>query len=229
MLLWLDPNNDLEPFPDPETSLDEPNGLLAAGGSLSPERLLTAYRQGIFPWFEDDQPILWWSPNPRMALKPSNIHISRSLRKAINQDTFDCTFDTAFSDVIRACSTTRELQAGTWITPSMVQAYQTLFEIGHAQSVEVWLEDELVGGLYGVSIGRVFFGESMFSLHSNASKIGFAFLCNQLNDWGYQLIDCQVQSQHLESLGASTINRREFLTRLEQLCPQVPSKQAWSQ
>lgn len=229
MVPWLDPNNDLQPFPNPETSLDEPNGLLAAGGSLQPERLLAAYRQGIFPWFEDDQPILWWSPNPRMVITPSDIHVSRSLKKAINKDTFDCSFDTAFNRVIHACSTTRELQAGTWITPSMIQAYQALFELGHAHSVEVWFEDELVGGLYGVSIGRVFFGESMFSLRSNASKIGFAFLCEQLSDWGYQLIDCQVQSQHLQSLGASTISRHDFLTRLNQFCPQAVSEQAWGQ
>ncbi|MBQ0725443.1 MAG: leucyl/phenylalanyl-tRNA--protein transferase [Gammaproteobacteria bacterium] len=229
MVPWLDPNNDLEPFPSPETSLDEPNGLLAAGGSLNPERLLSAYRQGIFPWFEDDQPILWWSPNPRMVIKPSDTHVSRSLRKIINQGAFDCTFDTAFNDVIHACSSSRELQAGTWITPSMVQAYQTLFELGSGHSVEVWLEGELVGGLYGVSIGRVFFGESMFSLCSNASKIGFVFLSEQLNDWGYQLIDCQVQSQHLKSLGASTISRRDFSMMLGQLCPQSVNEQAWRQ
>jgi leucyl/phenylalanyl-tRNA--protein transferase len=227
MLPWLDPNDDATPFPQLESALDEPNGLLAAGGSLRPERLLNAYRRGIFPWFDDDQPILWWSPDPRMVLKPNGIRVSRSLRKTIKKDVFHCTVDTRFSDVITACSKPRDEQDGTWITASMIQAYETLFQQGHAHSVEVWSDDTLVGGLYGIAIGQVFFGESMFSRKSDASKVGFAFLSKQLSAWNYQLIDCQVQSEHLESLGASLVNRDTFAQQLDEFCQLLPSKDAW--
>lgn len=227
MLPWLDPDDDTEPFPALNSALKEPDGLLAAGGSLSPQRLLSAYRYGIFPWFEDEQPILWWSPNPRMVLKPKDVHISRSLKKVINNKLYSCTFDKAFSDVILACSAARKGQDGTWITASMINAYETLFTLGHAHSIEVWSADKLVGGLYGIAIGQVFFGESMFSLQSNASKVGFTYLCRQLNEWNYQLIDCQVHSEHLETLGATTISRDNFAQQLDLYCLQNTSKRAW--
>jgi len=227
MLPWLDPNDDSAPFPTLDSALKDPDGLLAAGGSLSPQRLLNAYRYGIFPWFEEDQPILWWSPNPRMVLKPKEVHLSRSLKKVIKSKQFNCTFDKAFNDVILACSAARKGQEGTWITPSMMYAYETLFKLGHAHSIEVWSADKLVGGLYGIAIGQVFFGESMFSLQSNASKVGFAYLCQQLVQWSYQLIDCQVHSEHLETLGAATISRDDFVRQLELYCSQATHENAW--
>ncbi|PCI21480.1 MAG: leucyl/phenylalanyl-tRNA--protein transferase [Piscirickettsiaceae bacterium] len=227
MVPWLDVDNDLDPFPSLHCALEEPNGLLAAGGSLRPERLLNAYQQGIFPWFEDDQPILWWSPNPRMVLKPNEIHISRSLKKTINKDIYTCTIDNAFNDVILACSETRHQQHGTWITASMIDAYNALFKLGHAHSIEVWSDDLLVGGLYGISIGQVFFGESMFSRQSDTSKVAFAYLCQQLEQWNYQLIDCQVASPHLVSLGASTMSRIEFSQKLNTLCSKHCATMAW--
>ncbi|ORU93285.1 MAG: leucyl/phenylalanyl-tRNA--protein transferase [Cycloclasticus sp. symbiont of Poecilosclerida sp. N] len=228
MLPWLDLDDDTTPFPELSTALDNPNGLLAAGGSLKPARLLNAYRRGIFPWFEDGQPILWWSPDPRMVLSPAEFRVSRSLKKAISKNLFNCTFDTAFSEVISACSEPREGQDGTWITSSMIQAYEALFERGDAHSIEVWSGDTLAGGLYGVGVGQVFFGESMFSRESNASKIGFIFLCESLANWGYQLIDCQVQSKHLAALGAETISRDDFTSRLDVFCDQKTLNNSWS-
>jgi leucyl/phenylalanyl-tRNA--protein transferase len=227
MVPWLDPNDDLSPFPSLDTALEEPNGLLAAGGSLSSKRLLKAYREGIFPWFEGDQPILWWSPDPRMVVRPEELHVSKSLKKTIKRQTYNCSIDTAFSDVILACSKPRDDQLGTWITDSMILAYEKLHQLGHAHSVEVWHEGELVGGLYGIAIGKVFFGESMFSLRENSSKVGFAYLCDQLNQWGYQLIDCQVESAHLVSLGCYTIPRDIFAKKLKTFCYQTVNKQAW--
>ena len=227
MLPWFEPNDDATPFPALNTALEEPNGLLAAGGSLSPQRLLNAYSHGVFPWFEDDQPILWWSPDPRLVLKPKQFHLSRSLKKFINKGTYTCTTDKAFSEVILACSAPRDGQQGTWITHSMIDAYQTLFDLGHAHSIEVWSNDKLVGGLYGISIGQVFFGESMFSHLDNASKVGFSFLCKQLSNWGYELIDCQVQSDHLNSFGAATISRELFAQQLGLYCSKSASAKAW--
>ena len=227
MIPWLAPTDDSAPFPALDSALNEPNGLLAAGGSLKPERLLNAYRAGIFPWFEDDQPILWWAPNPRLVIKPTELRISRSLKKFINKEIYDCTLDTAFSSVISACSAPRSDEHGTWITSSMIEAYETLFKLGYAHSVEVWFEEELVGGLYGIAIGQVFFGESMFSRCDNASKVGFAFLCEQLQKWGYQLIDCQVRSEHLVSLGAYTISRELFAQHLNQLCNKSVAANTW--
>ncbi|MEW5010234.1 MAG: leucyl/phenylalanyl-tRNA--protein transferase [Cycloclasticus sp.] len=227
MLPWLDPDDDLDPFPPINLALKDPDGLLAAGGSLRPERLLEAYRSGIFPWFDEQQPILWWSPDPRLTLKPSALHISRSLAKFINKQSYHCTIDQAFDRVIAACSAPREQQDGSWITDSMIEAYQQLFELGYAHSVEVWLGEELIGGLYGVSIGQVFFGESMFSRQSNASKVGFTFLCQHLAEWGCQVVDCQVHSDHLESLGAAAITRDSFIQLLEQYCPRQLSRTAW--
>jgi leucyl/phenylalanyl-tRNA--protein transferase len=215
---WLDPESDPARFPDPGYALEEPNGLLAVGGDLSPARLLNAYRQGIFPWYSDEQPILWWSPNPRAVLFPDKLKISRSLRKNLRKRAFHVTLDTDFTSVIQACSEPRDDSDGTWITDEMKQAYIQLHRIGFAHSVECWEGDELVGGLYGVSMGKVFFGESMFSRRSDASKIGFAHLVEQLKEWEFGLIDCQVHSSHLASLGAEDVPRGEFLELLDVWC-----------
>ena len=207
---WLE--DDSTAFPEVKLALVDPNGLLAAGGDLSTRRLITAYKNAIFPWYEDGQPILWWSPNPRTILYPEKINISRSLRKVINKQIFKVTIDTAFKDVVDACSEKRrEEDVGTWITNDMKKAYQNLYEVGVAHSVEVWNNGELVGGLYGVSTGKVFSGESMFSRESNASKVALAYLTEHLTKLGYILIDCQVSSSHLESLGAEEITRDKFL------------------
>ena len=213
-LAWLGEDKHL--FPAPTTALTEPNGLLAAGGDLDPERILQAYQQGIFPWYEDDQPILWWSPDPRMVLFPDELHISKSLKKQLHKNTFTVTYDQAFPAVIRACSGQRNYTSETWITDDMQEAYIELHQLGFAHSAEAWLEGELVGGLYGLSIGKMFFGESMFSHHSNASKVAFVHLTLALKEQGYTLIDCQVASQHLASFGARDISREEFLHQLQQ-------------
>ena len=207
-IIWLEP----EPvcFPDINLALDEPNGLLAAGGALTLPWLELAYSQGIFPWFEEDQPILWWSPDPRMVLHPGDMCISRSMAKLLRKNPFTVTLDKCFSAVIEGCSQSRGYSTGTWITAAMKKAYSALHNAGTAHSVEVWLGDELVGGLYGVAKGKVFFGESMFSRRDNASKVAFAFLTEQLNRWGFELIDCQVSSEHLFSLGAYEISRNKF-------------------
>lgn len=210
-LQWL--STDTLDFPDVETALQEPNGLLAVGGDLGRERLLQAYRCGVFPWYEEDQPILWWAPNPRCVLKPDEIHISRSLRKALRRDNYRISADTAFEQVLTQCAAPRSYTADTWITTEMAMAYADLHAAGHAHSVEVWRDDQLVGGLYGISIGRMFFGESMFSTATDASKIAFAALAKQLQAWEFDLIDCQLSNPHLTSLGAYSIPRQEF-TRL---------------
>lgn len=207
-------------FPDVELALTEPDGLLAVGGDLSVERLTSAYQQGIFPWYSEGQPILWWSPDPRMVLEPQNIKISRSLAKTIRKQEFKITFDQNFREVITACSESR-LEKGmkqdeTWILDEMIEAYVQLHETGFAHSVECWNDNQLVGGLYGIAIGKVFFGESMFSRVSDASKIAFVSLAQQLEEWGFKLIDCQVYTSHLESLGATMISRKQFLTTLKQ-------------
>jgi leucyl/phenylalanyl-tRNA--protein transferase len=209
-------------------ALREPDGLLAVGGDLSMERLLTAYRRGIFPWYSGDQPILWWSPDPRSVLFPDKLHISRSLRKTLRKQQFKITMDTAFADVIYACSQPRAGEPGTWITDEMQQAYIRLHQAGHAHSVECWLKDELVGGLYGVAIGHVFFGESMFSFVTDASKVAFVFLVRQLQRWQFGLIDCQIQSAHLDQFGAELIPRSEFITLLDQFCLQGDQEGAWN-
>lgn len=204
--------NDLR-FPPVEAAT--PEGLLAIGGDLRPERLLEAYRHGIFPWYSDDQPILWWSPDPRTVLFPAKLKISRSLRKTLRQGKFRVSFDQAFGEVMRACAGGRGNQPpGTWITPEMLDAYTRLHTLGHAHSVEVRDDGQLVGGLYGVALGAAFFGESMFSRATDASKVAFAHLVRQLEAWGYTLVDCQVASAHLFSLGAEEIPRAEFLARL---------------
>lgn len=213
-------------FPSPELAADEPNGLLAVGGDLSPPRLLAAYRLGIFPWFSDDQPILWWTPDPRAVLFPEQLKVSRSLRKTLRKGRFQVTLDKAFVDVIEACSLPRPTlngeESGTWITNEMKRAYIHLHELGYAHSAECWLEGELVGGLYGVAIGKVFFGESMFTQVSDASKVAFVHLVRQLQKWGFALIDCQVSSEHLKSLGAEEIPRSQFQKLLEKYCKESP-------
>lgn len=203
-------------FPNPsEADLD---GLLAVGGDLTPERLLLAYNRGIFPWYENNQPILWWSPNPRMVLFPEKMKVSKSLRKLIKKEVYQVTFNKAFAEVIENCSKIkREGQGGTWITDEMQNAYINLHKLGHATSVEVWRNRILVGGLYGIDLHKkkVFCGESMFSLESNASKVGFYYLVSKLAKKGYKFIDCQLHTAHLESLGGEEITRIEFLKRLD--------------
>jgi len=201
-------------FPSPEQALTEPNGLLAIGGDLSVERLKLAYANGIFPWYSDDQPILWWSPDPRCVLFPERIHISRSLRKKLRQGNYQITIDQAFSEVIRECAAPRAKQDGTWITSEIETAYIRLHQLGLAHSFECWQDGELVGGLYGIAMGRCFFGESMFSRATDASKITFVHLAGQLKAWDYAIIDCQVENPHLLSLGAESISRDRFLSML---------------
>lgn len=208
-LHWLQPDPQ-SPFPALEKALREPDGLLAAGGDLSPQRLLNAYKHGIFPWYSEGEPILWWSPDPRCVLFPDKLKISRSLRKTLKKQLFDIRFDTAFPDVMHGCAQPRPDQPGTWITYDMFRAYLDMHERGYAHSVECWQEDELVGGLYGMAIGRVFFGESMFSRVTDASKVALVALCDHLLAHGFRLIDSQVYTAHLESLGAEMIPRREF-------------------
>ncbi len=216
-------------FPDPNLALSEPDGLLAIGGDLKPERILEAYKQGIFPWYSDDEPILWWSPNPRMVIYPEQLHISKSLKKSLKKSSYRITFDTYFEAVIRACAgTTRNRQDGTWITPELLAAYTALHHAGVAHSIEVWNGSQLVGGLYGLAIGQVFFGESMFSKESNTSKMAMVFLCELLLKWQYQLIDCQVHTNHLSSLGAINIPRTEFLAHIETWVVTPPSANAWN-
>jgi leucyl/phenylalanyl-tRNA--protein transferase len=204
-------------FPPVEAALIQPNGLLAIGGDLSKERLLEAYRHGIFPWFNEGDPILWWSPNPRMVLFPSEFKISHSLRKILRNGVFEVKFDTAFEQVMRACASPRKGQAGTWILEEMITAYCDLHRIGYAHSVETWINGELVGGLYGMALGKMFYGESMFSRCTNASKIAIAYLCHQLERWNFGMIDCQMHTSHLASLGAREIPREEFIFRLKEL------------
>jgi len=204
-------------FPPVETALAEPNGLLAMGGDLSPERLLDAYRHGIFPWFNSGDPILWWSPDPRMVLVPGDIRVTRSLARRIRNAGFEVRVDTAFADVMRACAKLREDAGGTWISPAMVAAYTRLFDAGYAHSVETWRDGQLVGGLYGVAIGGMFYGESMFSREADASKVALVRLARQLQQWGFGLIDCQMETAHLASLGARTLPRAAFTARLAEL------------
>jgi leucyl/phenylalanyl-tRNA--protein transferase len=214
MLNWLTAD---APFPPLARALHEPNGLLAAGGDLSPERLLMAYRHGIFPWFSEGQPILWWSPDPRMVLFPPELKVSRSLSKTLRKRPFEVRTDTAFRAVMQGCAAPRPGEPGTWISPEMIAAYTRLHELGLAHSVETWRGDELVGGLYGIALGRMFYGESMFSHATDASKIAFVHLVRQLERWGFGMIDCQMKTEHLASLGAREIPRNEFARRLEEL------------
>jgi len=203
------------PFPSTDQALVYPQGLLAAGGDLSPTRLLNAYHHGIFPWYSADQPILWWSPAPRCVLYPKAVHVSRRLRRRYNQGKFSMTADQAFTGVIEACARPRRDHDGTWITDEMLAAYTRLHELGVAHSVEVWVDDELSGGIYGLALGRVFFGESMFSRLEDTSKIALVALCRQLQQWDFTLLDCQISNPHLLSMGAEEISRAEFHQYLE--------------
>ena len=227
LLTLLDPDLPDQEFPPVEKALKEPDGLLAAGGCLSPQRIVSAYRHGIFPWYSPGEPILWWSPDPRLVLFPNKFSPSRSLRKTLRRQVFRVTFDTAFDDVISACSAARKDAEGTWITPEMQQAYRQLHQLGFAHSVEAWCNEELAGGLYGVVIGHVFFGESMFHRQRDASKVAFAHLVQALLHWRYQLIDCQVRTPHLFSLGAEEISREHFLRLLGKCCQSPASEKAW--
>ena len=226
-LTVLDPKNPEQDFPQPSKALREPDGLLAIGGCLSINRLLNAYRHGIFPWYNPGEPILWWSPNPRLVLFPNKLIVSRSLSKTRRKNSFSVTFDQAFSAVIAACAESRKEGAGTWITADINQAYNELHRLGIAHSAEAWLNGNLVGGLYGVAMGRVFFGESMFHTRTDASKVAFVRLVEQLKAWDYQLIDCQVHTNHLTNFGAEEINRSYFAQLLDQYCDTPANKSAW--
>jgi leucyl/phenylalanyl-tRNA--protein transferase len=214
MLPWLRPET---PFPAVETALAEPNGLLCAGLDLSPQRILDAYRQGIFPWFNPGEPVLWWSPDPRMVLVPAELKISRSLKQRMKRGDYEIRTDTRFREVMLACAAPRKGQSGTWIGRPMLDAYTYLHEMGYAHSVETWMDGELAGGLYGVAIGRMFYGESMFSRRTDASKLALAHLCRQLDAWGFGLIDCQMETAHLASMGARPIPREKFIEEMKRL------------
>lgn len=214
MIPWLD---NATPFPPPESALHEPNGLLAAGGDLSPQRLIDAYSKGIFPWYSPGEPILWWSPDPRMVLFPAELKVSRSLRKTLKKQNYEVRADTAFREVMQNCAAPRDGQPGTWISPAMIAAYSELHGQGVAHSVETWIDGKLAGGLYGVALGRMFYGESMFSCASDASKIAFIHLVRQLERWDFGMIDCQMKTAHLATLGAREIPRAEFGKNLAKL------------
>ena len=216
-LAWMPEGGPLW-FPPAERALE--GGLLMAGGDLSPKRLLYAYSRGIFPWYEADSPILWWSPDPRCVLFPERLHVSASLRRVLNSGRFSFSVDSAFSRIIRACAAVpRPGQDGTWLVPDMVEAYERLHVLGHAHSVEVWEEGELAGGLYGVMSGRAFFGESMFHLRPDASKAAVVHLISWLREQEVAVVDCQQTTPHMLRFGAEEIPRREFLSLLRRLCP----------
>jgi len=216
-------------FPDPRKA--DAEGLVAYGGDLNPQRVLSAYAQGIFPWpYDASSPLLWFSPDPRMALRPADLHVSRSLRGTINKQLFEVRFDTAFAEVILHCATVmRPGQKGTWITDEMIHAYLRLHEMGFAHSAEAWSRGKLVGGLYGVSLGAAFFGESMFAKQPNASKVAFVHLVRQLQIWEFQLFDCQVHTEHVARFGAASWPRPRFLKALEKALEQPTRKGPWRQ
>jgi leucyl/phenylalanyl-tRNA--protein transferase len=225
MIPWL---SEAHVFPPLETALAEPNGLLAAGGDLDPRRILAAYRRGIFPWYSSGEPILWWSPDPRMVLFPDALKISNSLAKTLRNADYEVRLDTAFDDVIHACAVKpRDGQPGTWITAEMQQAYRALHRLGYAHSVETWIAGKLAGGLYGIALGQAFYGESMFTHERDASKIALAHLCAHLKRRGFGIIDCQMETSHLASLGARPIPRRDFAARLDELCPRGDPPGHW--
>jgi len=228
-ITWLDPSNPNEPFPSVGKALKNPEGLLAAGGCLKEKRLLNAYRNAVFPWYEDGQPILWWSPNPRGVLFTKKLHLSASLRKTIRKLDWTVTFDGDFRKTVMACATPRSYARGTWITDEMKNAYCELHQSGHAHSIELWDQQErLVGGIYGVLIGRMFFGESMFSFQTNASKVALAYLAIHMHHWGFPLLDCQLPSAHLSSLGAESITRSTYLKLMTPLCKE-PLELDWKE
>lgn len=216
---WLETD---EPFPAPEQALDSPNGLLAAGGHLDTTRLLAAYRSGIFPWYEEGQPLLWWSPDPRAILKPENIKISRSLRKRLKRSEYEVCIDRDFPSVIDACAAPRLYADETWITDDMMDAYCDLHDLGHAHSIECYLDGQLVGGLYGVCVQNLFCGESMFHTHTDASKVAFVHLARFMQERGSPMIDCQLENSHLMSLGCELIPRSAYLQQLQQSLLEAP-------
>jgi leucyl/phenylalanyl-tRNA---protein transferase len=222
-IVWIAENDAPDSFPPVERALKEPSGLLAAGGDLSPQRLLAAYRRGIFPWYSAGQPILWWSPDPRAVLFPTQLKISRSLAKTLRNRGFETRIDGTFAQVIRACGSKSLRPDGTWLSPAMTAAYERLHELGHAHSVETWREGQLVGGLYGVALGRMFFGESMFSIERDASKVALKRLCDECVQRGIELIDCQMETPHLISLGASLLSRAEFSRQVAALTGKGPA------
>ncbi|MBI4293706.1 MAG: leucyl/phenylalanyl-tRNA--protein transferase [Betaproteobacteria bacterium] len=226
MIPWLDGET---PFPPLHKALRHPNGLLAAGGDLSPARLIAAYSQGIFPWYSEGDPILWWSPDPRTVLFPEEIKVSRSLAKVLRNRDYEIRFDTAFDDVIAGCAAPRADQPGTWITSEMHEAYLHMHRLGHAHSAETWIEGKLAGGLYGMALGAVFFGESMFSRERDASKIALVALVRHLLASGFRLIDCQMHTEHLASLGARAIARRRFSQLLSELINYPNPPGPWTQ
>jgi leucyl/phenylalanyl-tRNA--protein transferase len=226
-IAWISQHDPPEAFPDISAALREPDGLLAAGGDLRPDRLLYAYRRGVFPWFDSGQPILWWSPDPRCVIKPDSFHVARRLRRSVRNSVLALSFNQAFPTVIVACAADRTGQEGTWITDEMIEAYSGLHQQGWAHSVEVWHGEDLVGGLYGIAIGRAFFGESMFSQESNASKIAMWALCRQLDAHGFLILDCQVVSPHLTSLGAILMPRAEFAALLARACEPAVKFEKW--
>lgn len=225
MIPWL--RND-DPFPPVGKALKSPNGLLCAGGDLSPERLVDAYSRGIFPWFSEGDPVLWWSPEPRMVLFPEEFKVSRSLRKKVVQGAYEVRVDSAFASVMQACAAPRDGQAGTWIVPEMIAAYARLHTLGFAHSVEAWRDGELVGGLYGVALGEAFFGESMFTRSTDASKVALVHLVDRLRASGCRVIDCQQATGHLASLGAREISRRAFAELLKDSIQCPPTATRWS-
>jgi len=224
VIAWLGADT---PFPPLATAQKEPNGLLAVGGDLSPRRLLDAYRRGIFPWYSEGDPILWWSPDPRMVLFPAELRVTRSLAKTLRNKAHEVRFDTAFAAVMRGCAAPRPGQGGTWIGPEMRAAYRKLHDLGYAHSVETWIDGELAGGLYGVAIGAAFFGESMFSRARDASKLALVGLVRRLAAERFGLIDCQMHTAHLESLGAREIPRAEFARRVKELVDYPRSPGRW--
>jgi leucyl/phenylalanyl-tRNA--protein transferase len=225
-LPWLDPDR-LE-FPPAEAALTQPAGLLAAGGNLSPARLELAYRRGIFPWYEEGSPILWWSPDPRAVIRPGEEHVSRSLRRRLARSDHEVTLDRAFAEVVAGCAAPRDEYGGTWITDDMAEAYVRLHEAGVAHSVEVWMDGELAGGLYGVAVGCCFFGESMFHRRTDASKIAFVHLLGQLGAWGFPLVDCQMPNPHLARLGVHPMRRGAFLAELRLLVERPGRPGPWT-
>lgn len=225
---WLSADEAPESFPDVNTALTEPDGLLAAGGDLSSERLLYAYRHGIFPWYDDGQPLLWWSPNPRCVFLPGDYRVATRFRRELRATTCEIRVNTAFAAVIRACAGPRRSEQGTWITRDMLNAYQNLHELGWAHSIEVWHSNELCGGLYGIAIGKAFFGESMFSERTNTSKMALLFLANHLQRGDFRVLDCQVSSSHLMGLGARSIKRPAFLELLNSSCDPAHPFSNWA-
>lgn len=225
---WLLPDDPPDSFPDVAKALRDPDGLLAIGGNLTPERIILAYRRGIFPWYDEGQPIMWWSPDPRAVIFPDEFHVSRSLRRTLRKGTYTVSIDQCFNEVITNCANSR-FETGTWITDEMLATYRQLHDLGHAHSVETWRGNRLVGGMYGLAIGRIFFGESMYSAAPDASKVALARLVHLLQHTEVKLLDCQVVSDHLLTLGMRPIPRKSFIGYLDQYVDCEPAVSAWEE